>query len=679
MDTGRPLGGRYALERRIGGGGMGAIWLAVDLQLQRHVALKLIASEVVARTPEAHRLFEQEAQAVARLRHPHVVQVHDSGVDGGVPYIVMELLEGEDLETRLTQRGRLSLAAVSALVTPVARALAAAHAAGLVHRDLKPANLFLAHVDGEEVVKVLDFGLARSLLRSDEAASAQAEGLTGTLRYMSPEQLRADPDLDARADLWSFAVVLYRALTGQFPYGPESVGGLLRGVFHPPGVAVSQLVPELGAAGDAFFQRALHPKPEQRFTSARELAAGFASLVEAGRAAQPAKVLVVDDEPDVEVLMRQRFRKHVRDGVYTFVFARDGAEALEVLRAHPDTHAVLCDINMPRMDGLTFLSRVGEVDPLVKVVIVSAYGDMPNLRTAMNRGAFDFLVKPVDLDDLESTLAKTVRHVAELRRAVRSTEENALLRMFVHGGIVERVLPLVRGPGALAGEQVDATVAFLDVAGFTAVTRQHPPEAALRRLNANFEVILPELETRGGVVDKFLGDAVMAVFQGEGHVARALDACLAVKQRLQALAWSGGDASPYAHGVCMGVDTGPVVSGNVGATGRGRLDHTVLGDVVNTAARLATVAARDQVLVSESLAARLAATFDCRPAGERRLPGPDSAMLVVREVVARHGSASMSSSAGTAQQVAPAVLDAQAPAPRAEAFTAKGPSWSTST
>ncbi|RKH46615.1 protein kinase domain-containing protein [Corallococcus sicarius] len=668
MDTGRPLGGRYALERRIGGGGMGAIWLAVDLQLQRHVALKLIASEVVARTPEAHRLFEQEAQAVARLRHPHVVQVHDSGVDAGVPYIVMELLEGEDLETRLTQRGRLSPATVAALVTPVARALAAAHAAGLVHRDLKPANLFLAHVDGEEVVKVLDFGLARALVRSGEPVNAQAEGLTGTLRYMSPEQLRADPDLDARADLWSFAVVLYRALTGQFPYGPESVGGLLRGVFHPPTVAVSQLVPELGAAGDAFFLRALHPRPEQRFTSARELAAAFVSLVDAGRAAQPAKVLVVDDEPDVELLMRQRFRKHVREGVYTFVFARDGEEALEVLRQHPDTHAVLCDINMPRMDGLTFLSRVGEVDPLVKVVIVSAYGDLPNLRTAMNRGAFDFLVKPVDLDDLESTLAKTVRHVAELRRAVRSTEENALLRMFVHGGIVERVLPLVRGPGALAGEQVDATVAFLDVAGFTAVTRQHPPESALRRLNANFEVILPELETRGGVVDKFLGDAVMAVFQGEAHVARALDACLAVRQRLQALAWGGGDTSPYAHGVCMGVDTGPVVSGNVGAAGRGRLDHTVLGDVVNTAARLATVATRDQVLVSEALAARLADAFDCRPAGERHLSGQDAPPLVVREVVARHASASSVSSEDTSRQVTAPV-----------AFTAKGPSWSTST
>ncbi|RKH14645.1 response regulator [Corallococcus sp. CA053C] len=667
MDTGRPLGGRYALERRIGGGGMGAIWLAVDLQLQRHVALKLIASEVVARTPEAHRLFEQEAQAVARLRHPHVVQVHDSGVDAGVPYIVMELLEGEDLETRLTQRGRLSPATVAALVTPVARALAAAHAAGLVHRDLKPANLFLAHVDGEEVVKVLDFGLARALVRTGEAVNAQAEGLTGTLRYMSPEQLRADPDLDARADLWSFAVVLYRALTGQFPYGAESVGGLLRGVFHPPTVAVSQLVPELGAAGDAFFLRALHPRPEQRFTSARELAAAFVSLVDAGRAAQPAKVLVVDDEPDVELLMRQRFRKHVREGIYTFVFARDGEEALEVLRQHPDTHAVLCDINMPRMDGLTFLSRVGEVDPLVKVVIVSAYGDLPNLRTAMNRGAFDFLVKPVDLDDLESTLAKTVRHVAELRRAVRSTEENALLRMFVHGGIVERVLPLVRGPGALAGEQVDATVVFLDVAGFTAVTRQHPPESALRRLNANFEVILPELETRGGVVDKFLGDAVMAVFQGEAHVARALDACLAVKQRLQALAWSGGDSSPYAHGVCMGVDTGPVVSGNVGAAGRGRLDHTVLGDVVNTAARLATVATRDQVLVSEALASRLADAFDCRPAGERRLSGQDAPALVVREVVARHASASASSSDGTAPQVTATVT-----------FTDKKPSWSTS-
>ena len=194
--------------------------------------------------------------------------------------------------------------------------------------------------------------------------------------------------------------------------------------------------------------------------------------------------------------------------------------------------------------------------PLVKVVIVSAYSDMMNIRTAMNRGAFDFLVKPISFQDLKTTLEKTLKHVGELRRMLRSTEENDLLRMFVHGGVVERVLLAVRAPQGVAGERVEATVAFIDVKDFSPVLRDEQPEAAIRRLNAYFEVIVPELTSRGGVVDKFVGDAVMTVFRGQGHVGRALDACLSARQQLRALAFRGGDSSPYAHGVCMGLASG---------------------------------------------------------------------------------------------------------------------------
>jgi class 3 adenylate cyclase len=276
---------------------------------------------------------------------------------------------------------------------------------------------------------------------------------------------------------------------------------------------------------------------------------------------------------------------------------------------------------------------------------------MSNIRTAMNRGAYDFLVKPLDFQDLDATLAKTLKHVTELRHAVRSTEENQLLRMFVHGGIVERVLPLVRGPDLLTGERVEATVAFIDVKDFTPVTRREPPEAVFRKLNDNFQVIVPELTARGGVVDKFVGDSVMAVFRGEGHVERALEACLEVRQQLRAMAFRGGEHSAYAHGVCIGLDSGELVSGNLGSRALGRLDHTVLGDVVNTAARLASLAAREQLLIGEHLRERVEARFECLSAGERRLPGA-SATLAVHDVLGRRDGARASTDA-------PSSLDAR--------------------
>ncbi|WP_075207579.1 protein kinase domain-containing protein [Archangium violaceum] len=630
--SGRRIGGRYVLERRVAGGGMGAIWVALDSQLQRRVALKLMAPERIASASARHQ-FEQEAKAVAQLRNPHVVQIHDYGVDGDTPYIVMELLEGEDLETCLERQGRLAPVVVSSLLNQIARALASAHACGVIHRDLKPANLFLARLDSAEVMKVLDFGLAR-LNAGGAALSEQPGRVMGTPRYMSPEQMRGEAGVDHRTDVWSLGVVAYRSLTGRFPFSADALGALGRGdaltFAEPP----SSLVPELGQGVDAFFSRALDADPTRRFQSARELAAAFASLVEASRPSRASKILVIDDEPDVELLMRQRFRKFIRDKVYELIFASDGEDALEKLRQHPDTDVVLSDINMPRMDGLTFLARVGEVNPLVKVIMVSAYSDMSNIRVAMNRGAFDFLVKPIDFQDLEATLAKALKYVKEFRQMVRSAEENQLLRMFVHGGILERATPLMRGPDMMEGERVEATVAFLDLEDFTPVVHREQPEAAVRRLNANFEVIVPELLSRGGVVDKFVGDSVMAVFRGQGHLGRALEACLAARQQLRTMAFRSGDSSPYAHGLCIGLDSGELLCGSIGARGLGRLDYTVLGEPVNTAARLALLAGKDQLLIGAHLLPRVEAGFECQELGTRNLPGCGTE-LGVHEVMSR--------------------------------------------
>ncbi|NOK34963.1 protein kinase [Corallococcus exercitus] len=626
--SGQQIGGRYVLERRIAGGGMGTIWLALDAQLQRRVALKLMDTHRVP-SPSARQRFAQEAKAVARLQHPHVVQIHDYGVDGDVPFIVMELLEGEDLEALLGRRERLPLNTVALLLSQVTRALGAAHGAGIVHRDLKPANLFLARIDGEEVVKVLDFGVAQL-----DAGIGVSEGIVGTPRYMSPEQLRGEPDVDLRSDLWSLAVVLYRALTGAFPFSGEVLSTRFRQAGTEKPLPASSLVPELGGEVDAFFARALALEPGERFASARELCAAFSALGRAGQQAHTTRILVVDDEPDMEMLIRMSFRRQVREGTFEFLFARDGEEALEKLRQNPGTDVVVSDLHMPRMDGLTFLSHVGAVNPLAKVIIVSAYGDMRNIRTAMNRGAHDFLTKPVDFQDLEATLLKTARQVSQSRQLVRSAEENDVLRMFVHGGIVERVLTAVRTVDGVSGERVDATVAFLDVEDFTPLTRQAPAESAIQRLNSNFEVIVPELASRGGVVDKFVGDAVMVVFRGQGHLGRALDACLAVRQQLQVLAFRGGKQSAYSHGVCIGLASGQVIAASIGARTIGRMDYTVLGDVVNTAAWLASHAERNQILVDGALRARVDSSFEFKARGTRSLSG-GAGTAVVHELVDR--------------------------------------------
>ncbi|WP_414114835.1 adenylate/guanylate cyclase domain-containing protein [Corallococcus macrosporus] len=165
----------------------------------------------------------------------------------------------------------------------------------------------------------------------------------------------------------------------------------------------------------------------------------------------------------------------------------------------------------------------------------------------------------------------------------------------------------------MAGEWVDGTVVFIDVDAFTPVLHQASPPESLRRLNANFEAIVPELLARGGTVDKFVGDAVMAVFRGPGHVSLALEACHAIRRQLDALAARGGDSAPYAHGVCIGMDSGDLVAGSVGAKASGRLDFTVLGDVVNTAARLAARAGRGQVLVSGRAQSRAESRFRLAP------------------------------------------------------------------
>ncbi|HZO15457.1 MAG TPA: serine/threonine-protein kinase [Polyangiaceae bacterium] len=268
---------RYRLEREMARGGMGTVWLARDSKLGRLVAIKVMAKEL-AQMSEALARFEREALAVAQLRSSHVVQVFDYGLHEGLPYIVMELLEGENLGQRLKRMGRIPLDQVIEIVTQMCKGLKAAHGAGLIHRDLKPSNIFLARRDDAELVKLLDFGVVKAtdpLAQMGGTETTSTGILLGTPQYMSPEQARATKEIDFRSDLWSTAVILFRILTGHNPFKGDSVGDVVLKICSDALPKIREHAPELPDSLDDFFEKAFARHPDDRFQSAVELSRAF--------------------------------------------------------------------------------------------------------------------------------------------------------------------------------------------------------------------------------------------------------------------------------------------------------------------------------------------------------------------------------------------------------------------
>ena len=224
LNPGLKIADRFILERQLGQGGMGAVWVALHEELQVKCAIKFIEATFASKA-EFRMRFVREARAAAQIRSPHVVNVLDSGVWNGLPYIAMELMEGQDLGHRLTEAGRLSPAETVEIIQQTCRALTKAHAAGFVHRDLKPDNIFLTRDDDRVLAKVLDFGIAKQLGDGPEGGT-RAGALLGTPYYMSPEQALGNKSVDHRSDLWSLAVIAYECLTGTKPFDSTGLGEL---------------------------------------------------------------------------------------------------------------------------------------------------------------------------------------------------------------------------------------------------------------------------------------------------------------------------------------------------------------------------------------------------------------------------------------------------------------------
>jgi class 3 adenylate cyclase/DNA-binding NarL/FixJ family response regulator len=328
------------------------------------------------------------------------------------------------------------------------------------------------------------------------------------------------------------------------------------------------------------------------------------------------KILVVDDEADLEMLVKQKFRKKIRENIYEFIFAQNGEEALLKVSEHPDLEIILSDINMPVMDGLTLLSRLPEANPMLKAVVVSAYGDMQNIRTAMNRGAFDFICKPVDFEDLEVTMEKTILHVKQLQETIKAIKENNILKMYVDENVINFMANKEFETSVLKNELLEATVLFIDVCGFTAITEQISANDVVAILNGIFDKIVKEIIAQGGHVDKFMGDAVMAVFRGEYHLDRAIDVALAVKEQISTVEVALEGDKTYKPQISIGINSGEMVSGNIGSASLRRLDYTVIGDAVNVAQRLQTVAKAGQIIITEEVYLKTKESFKCVQNGE---------------------------------------------------------------
>jgi adenylate cyclase len=339
-----------------------------------------------------------------------------------------------------------------------------------------------------------------------------------------------------------------------------------------------------------------------------------------------ATILVVDDEPDLEALVLQKFRKRIRNGAVTFMFAHDGIEALQSIAENPQVDLVVSDINMPRMDGLSLLQKLQEAESKKSTIVVSAYGDMRNIRIAMNRGAFDFLTKPIDLGDLETTIDKTIRHVEMMRtahrRQVEAERAHASLSRYFSPQIASRLAIDIENNGMAVHRREVATI-FTDITGFTSLVETIAPDVLGVLLNEYVGGMTDVVFAHDGTVAKIIGDAIQVLFNAPGdqsdYAARAIACAIALDAWAEQFRERWQDRLNF--GVTrIGVHAGPALVGNFG--GGHFFDYTAYGDTINTAARLeaANKFLGTRICVSAAVASG-AGTFRGRPIGDLMLRG----------------------------------------------------------
>lgn len=277
LKAGNLIDDRWRLERQLSEGATSCVWEAENTRLEGRVAIKFgLASALSSST--MHERFLRESQAMCKIRSPHVVQVSDRGVTHGLPYLVMELLEGEDLGVLLAREKTLSLSEASSMLDQLSRGLAKVHSAGFVHRDIKPENVFVIHEgDGGHFVKLLDFGIVKQLT-AQQTALTQPDMVVGTAHYLSPEQIERPLDIDHRADVWALGVLAYRMLFGTLTFDGDSWSTLCARILAAEYTQPSTLRPGIPAEIDAWFEHMLARDRGRRFDTVSAASAALSSI-----------------------------------------------------------------------------------------------------------------------------------------------------------------------------------------------------------------------------------------------------------------------------------------------------------------------------------------------------------------------------------------------------------------
>jgi CheY-like chemotaxis protein len=392
------VGGGYRILGELGRGAMGVVLLGFDLQLQRKVAIKLVNS--AGRGPDVRSRFVQEARAMALVNHPNVLHIHAFGEHLGVPYFVMELVEGQTADDWLFEAGGLpDLDVALGVLDDICKGVSAIHAAGAVHRDLKPSNVLL---DGELRARVADLGLAAPYLNG-----GVVKEIAGTPAYMAPEvAFDGEQPASPLSDVYALGCMAYELLTGTLPFDAETALGLMvqHATLVPPPPSSRRL--GLPSAFDDVILKALEKRPEDRTASAdlfrRSLKEARASSVE------PVRILVAEDDQDFRDLLALKLGMEFPDADIVCV---DNGRALVDAFAQKRPSVVMIDLQMPILDGVavTALLRARPDAETVPIIVMTASGGPQEWKLLASLGADRFLVKPINLDDVIATLRSAVR------------------------------------------------------------------------------------------------------------------------------------------------------------------------------------------------------------------------------------------------------------------------------
>ncbi|MDH4128830.1 MAG: response regulator [Spirochaetota bacterium] len=346
-------------------------------------------------------------------------------------------------------------------------------------------------------------------------------------------------------------------------------------------------------------------------------------------------ILVVDDETDLEALIVKRFRNQIESGKYKFSFALNGIEALKKIESNFDLDILLLDINMPEMDGLTLLTKINEINPVLKAIIVTAYGDLNNIRTAMNNGAFDFLIKPIDFKDLETTIDKTYQQVKLLKEGISKIKENETLKMYVNESTMNYLLNKQGIKDEWLTENHDGTAIFFNLINFSPACKTESPDELIRFFNyyfTNLSVLLDVPDAKK-TFKKIIGSSVLAVSVDAEHFRLSLDACLRIRHAMKTLIQRYPGKINYSPKLSIGLCSGKVTKGFMSRSTHTVRENLAFGDTIDNALQFAINGKENQIVITEDNKKLLPSNYKLEDLGKTQTIGDPNKLVNIYNVL----------------------------------------------